>query len=358
MPPFVVFALPRSRTAWLSRFLTYRASYCGHDESRYFRDLGDVKAWFKQDNTGSAETGSAPWWRLALRYRPDLRVVVIRRSVPEVVDSLMAVDLHGSGSFNRATLAERMMRMDAKLDQIEHRVPSAMSVKFDDLANQETCKSIFEHCLPYPFDAAWWREMDAINVQCSMPGLVRYASAYKPQIDKMAALATQAILSGFAGRETVDSDGVTIKQEPFDTFLRDGPSLFAEHSSQVGESPGSFQEKNIPLMRTLERAGVLQVRTARSNGRMFGYLMTILAPSLEYRNVKSAIHTAFFASSAIPGIGQKIQRAALRDLRSQGVDEVFWRAGPRGSGPRIGALYRRLGATPDGELYRMNLQET
>ncbi len=30
MRPFVVFGLPRSRTAWLSRFLTYGDWVCGH----------------------------------------------------------------------------------------------------------------------------------------------------------------------------------------------------------------------------------------------------------------------------------------------------------------------------------------
>ena len=70
-PPFVVYALPRSRTFWLSRFLCYAEWNCGHDEIRHARSLDDVRAWFSQSYTGTVETAAAPWWRLIQRLRPD-----------------------------------------------------------------------------------------------------------------------------------------------------------------------------------------------------------------------------------------------------------------------------------------------
>lgn len=36
---FVVFSMPRSRSAWLARFLSYGDWHCGHDEIRHFRSL-------------------------------------------------------------------------------------------------------------------------------------------------------------------------------------------------------------------------------------------------------------------------------------------------------------------------------
>ena len=65
------------------------------------RMLSDVQAWLSQDAVGTAETAGAPWWRLLPRYRPDARVVVVRRPVREVVDSLMRIEMHGTLAFDR-----------------------------------------------------------------------------------------------------------------------------------------------------------------------------------------------------------------------------------------------------------------
>ena len=40
-------------------------------------------------------------------------------------------------------------------------------------------------------------------------------------------------------------------------------------------------------------------------------------------------------------------------LRERGVQQIWMRAGVAGSGPRMGAVYRRLGAQPWGELYKL-----
>jgi hypothetical protein len=88
---------------------------------------------------------------------------------------------------------------------------------------------------------------------------------------------------------------------------------------------------------------------------MFGYLMTAIGPTLDAPDVMQGWHTIFFASSDMPGLGMKLQRAALDGLRARGVGEVIMRAGHRGSGPRLGTFYRRLGAERYGELYRLEL---
>ena len=42
-PPFVVLSLPRSRSYWLSRYLSYGGWHCGHEEIRHARTLSDVR---------------------------------------------------------------------------------------------------------------------------------------------------------------------------------------------------------------------------------------------------------------------------------------------------------------------------
>lgn len=351
MPPFVVYSLPRSRTFWLSRYLTHGGWACGHEEIRRARSLDDVKAWLGMPLTGTVETTAAPWWRLARQYRPDLTTVVVRRPVPDVVRSLVAC------GFKADAVAPFMRQLDRKLDQIEARVPNVLSVRFEDLATEATCAAIYERCLGLPHDPAWWRDMTALNIQIDMPALERYMVAYLGQLEKLAKVAKHQIIAGMARRPVAEPDGLTIQQETFETFFRDGQSLFAEHLIDVGEAPDGFWTKNLRLMRVLEDIGAMQITTARSNGRMFGYVMAVVSPSLESPNETCAMHLVFYASREFPGLGLKLQRASEAALRARGVDELFLRAGPRGSGPKLGTLYRRMGAEDFGRMFRLKLKD-
>ena len=268
----------------------------------------------------------------------------------------MRLDMGGEFAFDRAGLVVAMRRLDAKLSQIASRLPNVLSVEFGALKEERTCSRIFEHCLPYKHDSGWWRLLDGINVQCSMPALMRYEAAYRPQLISASAAARHAMLADLARRDAVSLEGLTVQRESFESWYRDGRHLFAEHSTAVGEPPFSFENKNIPLFQALDALGSLEILTGRSNGRMFGYLATLYGPSLEGRNMRTATQTAFYASPDMPGLGTKLQRAAVRSAHENGADEIWFRAGPRGSGPKMGALYRRLGAKPDGEVYRLNLR--
>jgi hypothetical protein len=352
-PPFIVLALPRSRTYWLSKFLSYHDWHCGHDELRYTRGLDDVKAWFDQRNTGTVETGAAPWWRLLREYAPEARIAVVRRPVGEVVDSLMRVP---GCSFNQLRISEQMKRLDGKLDQIEARIEGVRSFLFNRLVYPSHCRDLFEFCLPYRFNREWWSDLDGENLQCSLPAMIRYAKAYAPQLEKLAKIAKFETISLISRQIPTEIEGVTLQTEAFEPWFADAQRLFAAHLVQVGEAPDDFLNKNLPLMRDLDRLARMQIVTARSNGRMFGYLMTILSPSLESADVLTSIHTTFFASKDFPMLGLKLQRYAVEQLRVRGVSEAYMRSGPRGDGPKMGSLYRRLGAVPDGELFKLEIE--
>ncbi len=348
--PFVIFSLPRSRSAWLSRFLTYGEWHCGHDELRHCRSLDDVRSWLSQPCTGTVETAASPFWRLLPRYRPDARVVTIRRPVSEVLPSLRRAGLQ----FEDATMRLALARLDRKLDQIECRLPGVLSLPFSALAEEQTCAALFEHCLPYQHDSAWWRALIDVNIQISLPLLMRYYAAHQKQMEKLAKQAKHRTLAGMVRDFALD--GVTFQHEPFGQFYRDAQALFAEHLVQTDQSPEDHVHKNLPVFQQLDEIGALHTLTARSNGRMFGYLMTVLGPSLDAQNSLVGFHTLFFASPLIRGLGMKLQRAALEGLRARGVQEVQMRAGHRGAGPRLGTFYRRLGAEEFGQLYRLELE--
>lgn len=348
---FLVLSLPRSRSFWLSRFLTYGEWACGHEELRHMRSLDDVTAWFSQGCTGTAETAAAPFWRL---IGENVRIVTVRRPVKQVVDSLM--NLPGL-VFDRARLEAAMRRHDRKLDQLEARIPGLLSVTFDELNDEETCRRVFEHCLPYVHDHEHWARLAPLNQQCNMLALMRYQAAYAPTMEKLGKIAKHQMLSRLAVREPVTANGMTIQTEDFETWLRDAPALFDEHLVGVGEAPEDWAKKNIPLMRTLYDAGCMQIMTGRSNGRMFGYLMTFITPSMTSKSVTTATNATFYASPDAPGLGLKLQRASLKALKERGADEVFYECGARGSGPRLSTMYRRLGAQEHGQVYRLQLTE-
>lgn len=352
MAPFLVLGLPRSRTAWLSRFLSYGDWVCGHEELRHMRSIEDVATWFAQPCIGSAETAAAPWWRLLDRLAPGARILVVRRPVDDVVASLMRFP---GLTYDLPRLHAHMRALDRKLDQIEARVPNVLSVRFCDLGREDVCAKAFEHCLPYRHDPLHWATFSPINIQIDMRAMMRYFTAHHRPLEKLGEIAKHRILTGMAVKKPIDTSGITFQTETFDTWVKDGASLFNEHLVQVGEAPGDWQCKNLPLMKRLYEAGTMQIMTARSNGRMFGYLMTLITPSMASESLLSATHTTFFAASDFPGLGMKLQRKAIAALKERGVGEVFMQDGIRGAGGRISALYRRLGAEKNGEMFRLEL---
>ena len=313
--------------------------------------MEDLKAWLGTDFVGSAETAAAPFWRLAKALRPDLKTVLVRRPVEEVYESLQKTGV----PFDSYKLSETLFRLNAKLDQISARTEN-ISVTFDELRQPETCKLIWYYCLGMPWDQARWQVMNGLNLQINLGAQVRHFQAHQTGIEGFARQAGAAMRAKLMAKPVIGRE-FTFQQEPIDKVLTDGMWLLEEHAIQIGEPLDTWKTKNFPLMKTLEGLGVLHVTTARSNGKMFGYLVSITAPSLESLTAVEASHTSFYTSASTPGLGLRLQRASVDFLREKGVDSVQFRAGHRGAGPRTGVLYKRLGAEPFGELYRLNLKE-
>ena len=354
--PFLVLGLPRSRTFWASLFLSREGYHCAHDEITHLRGPDDVKAWLGQDFTGAAETAAAPWWRTIVAIRPDIRIAVIRRSVAEVVDSWMRLDMRGVCTFERSAVERWITKIDRKLDQIERRVPGVLSVRFGDLATEEGCARLYEHCLHRPLDPAWWAHMAPLNLQSDVSAQMRYFLTNRPQLEKLVRTAKQQTLSAMARRPAVDPAGVTFQAESFDDWYRDAAPLFREHMVATGQDVEDYSRKNIPLGQLLARFNAMQIITARCNGRMVAYLMSVVGPSLDDPTIRVAEHMPIFCSPDFPGLGGKLVRAADAALAQRGVARVTGRAGVRGSGPRLGALWRRQGYEEYGELYRLDLK--
>lgn len=351
--PFIVLSLPRSRSYWLSRFLSFREWSCGHDDARFFRGMDDVRSWLSQDCVGSAETAVSPFWRLIRAIRPDAKIVIVRRSVDEVVTSILATGYPR----DRESLTAQMSALDKKLDQIEKRVPGVLSVKFAGLKQEQTCAELFEHCLPYRHDSAWWAHAAGINLQVNLGSIIRYMDANASQLRRLSSIcASESRRLILRSRKPVEIDGMVLQEESFQDWWRDAPALLAEHCLAVGEEEDEYLRKNVPLFSHLYDAGLLQVMTARSNGRMFGYLVTILSPSPSDLDMGIGTQTTFYASRDAQGLGLLLQCASAEALAQRGGQwEIIQRAGVRGSGPKMDVLFRRMGSEPYGNLYKFSV---
>src|SRR6185503_11458650 len=77
--PFVLFSLPRSRSAWLSVLLSRPGALVGHDIGIGCAQPEDFAQRLRSDLAGTCETGAAFAWRLIRWLVPDARFAVVRR---------------------------------------------------------------------------------------------------------------------------------------------------------------------------------------------------------------------------------------------------------------------------------------
>jgi hypothetical protein len=290
------------------------------------------------------ETAAAPFWRLLPEH---VTAVVIRRPLDEVMASLW----RGGMQFDVVTMARHLAAQDAKLRQFAHRRPGVLCTTFAELGTEEGCARVFEHCLPYRHDHSWWAALDKMNMQVSIPHMVRYFQAHAPQVERLRLLARHEMLRAF--RQPVETEGIVFRQETLREVLPDLGEPAGDECVALGEPPELWpQLMNFPLLRRLEAGGGLHIFTARSNGRLFGYLVSALGEAFHAAGQVEAEQAWFYADPGWPGLGRKLQRASIEDLRAKGVTRVMML---NLDGARVGSLYRRLGARETGQRYVMEL---
>ena len=180
--PFIIYALPRSRTAWISAFLTYGEWMCFHDRAIYMRSMADISTFFAQPNVGTVESGVMQGWWLIHYHVPGIRAAVILRSPKAAFDSMMAVDVAGVARFDEAKLWRLMTYGHRMLEQIA-RQPGVLRLDFADLDTSEGCQRLFTHCLPYEWDEAWWREISTRNIQIDVKAFLTEYFSMRDEVE-------------------------------------------------------------------------------------------------------------------------------------------------------------------------------
>lgn len=172
---FMVFSLPRSRSKWLSEFLTYGDSICGHDLAAYARSIEDFRRLLSGVD-GSCETGAVVGWKLLRLEFPQARFVVVKRPLGEIIDSIRAKGFE--------PLIEVLEQRAEMLDVLSQ-APEVRTYEFKDLESPGTCREIFEFCLEQPFDVARWQHLASQNIQIDFAARVGWLATHQYETSQL-----------------------------------------------------------------------------------------------------------------------------------------------------------------------------
>lgn len=145
MIDFMIIALPRSRTTWLSNFLITDKTFCFHDplaEMSSYHEILNLRT--NRQITGIADTGIA-WFDLSIF---PCKKLIIERDLSTVNAEMSA-----------------MLGMDIDMSDLSARIASieGLRVKFEDI--NERLEEIWTYCTRLPYDALRGNYLKNMNVQ-------------------------------------------------------------------------------------------------------------------------------------------------------------------------------------------------
>lgn len=138
MRRFFAMGTPRSRTAWLARFLSTPTRQCLHEPSRRFADIDELTAFAARPDAAASDSMMTFRWREVMAAAPGCRIILVTRPLGAVVQSFRGAGLA------HPQLWPLLERLSAECDSLA-RVPGVLPVRFDDLARREVCERVWWH---------------------------------------------------------------------------------------------------------------------------------------------------------------------------------------------------------------------
>ena len=176
-PALCIFALPRSRTAWLAHWLRRDGLLVGHDIAIECDEPGQFIASYHNGMAGTVETGAIEAWRLLHAALPGLRLVTIRRPLAEVEASLAAFGLEAH---------DELLLRDAMLDEIEA-LGLAERLDYEALESIPARKWLWDYCRGDHFDPQWDASFAVTNIQVNMAARITQLLRRGPAMNSLRA---------------------------------------------------------------------------------------------------------------------------------------------------------------------------
>lgn len=146
---FLILALPRSRTFWLSHLLS-----CAHDPSAAFESKADIGPFFA--SASAVDTGLTMIWREVANRAPELRICTVRRPLKDVVESVKA--------YAGLDIPEALRVLDSRLNEVEAYL-QCPSFSYASLDRLEGCAALYEYCLGTPMPPTLYLSLRPRNLQ-------------------------------------------------------------------------------------------------------------------------------------------------------------------------------------------------
>lgn len=136
--PFFILSLPRSRSAWLSAWLSYNGRPCHHDTLGRIESVGELRNYTDLGACGFAETSGSYFPRVLHREFPNAKFLIVRRRPAEVQLSLEALGRRDAAAVVKVTTGA--------LEEAEAYLRSRTEVRavpFDELNDMTTLQGVW-----------------------------------------------------------------------------------------------------------------------------------------------------------------------------------------------------------------------
>lgn len=338
MDKFFVFSLPRSRSFWLSKFLSYRWKRCGHDLTvgmQHPRDLAGRMVTFD----GSCETGAVVGWQAMLDQFPDAKMVVVKRPLIEICRSLERQGLvpHLIDLGRKAFLLQELASIDGVL-----------TCRFGDLNSPHECRLLFEHCLEEPMDLGWWESLAPVNMQVDLRARLT---------DQVNNAVNIAVMKALTKPPRVVEGNLTITEESFGGIWPEARPLAEAHYREIEpEGPKRFN-LDLEAMMRMWQSGNHIIFGARIDGRLVGYVTWNISFDVECYGSVQAQQGAWFIDPSCRGLGAKLFDYSVEQLKRASVDYIFPHHRMQGRSVDLGPFFTRRGAVEIQRTYYKWMKE-
>jgi hypothetical protein len=161
--PFIIFTLPRSRSAWLSHWLSYikdgqRVKAVAHDGFSKCKTVAECLTLLGGQQSGTVETGAAFAYMMLRDKMPKAKMLVVQREPTDCLKSLWMKGIRPDPE-DWAQRVRDLWMVSAS---------GVRTVAYEDLDLESCARWIWEYCLDLPWDAQWWAQWTPINVQVDM----------------------------------------------------------------------------------------------------------------------------------------------------------------------------------------------
>ena len=340
MQPTVIFALPRSRTAWLARWLGFEHDIAPRADS--VQDFLDVLSRAR----GTVETGASGAHTLIRTAFPQAKFITVRRNRVDVAQSLARFGVSG--------VETELARRETELDQIED--AGALRVEYNELSDVNCCADLEQLATGVEFSYRRWREFAGQNIQIDVCHQLKTIAARAAPIAALKTEVAQLVAKVAAGHWPRLA---AIRPEPILEFWPEAEALATNHHREVnnGEPSQRLFRLDLPLVHQLEKAGGFVVYAARVDGIPAGYCTWSVGPDTECAGTTAADQGAWYVAPEFDGmgLGRKLLLRAKQDFAALGITRLHLHHQLHGRGARAGVLFKRLGAEPLQHRYVLEL---